>query len=81
MKEIQIYAVKVWGLKTGERYLKKLHVDYGSARTEADRQLKKPDISRVYIECASFSVNGSRVTTIFKKELDLEAYEKSNDEL
>jgi hypothetical protein len=37
MKEIQIYAVKVWSLKTGERYLKKLHADYGSARTEADR--------------------------------------------
>lgn len=80
MKEIQIYAVKVWGLKTGERYLKKLHADYGSARTEADRQLKKPDISRVYIECAAFNVNGSKVTTVFKKELDLETYEKSNDE-
>lgn len=73
MKEIQIYAIKVWSLKTGERYLKRLHTDYGSARTEADRQLKKPDITRVYIECAAFSVAGSRFTTVFKKELDLEA--------
>lgn len=72
MKEIQIYAVKVWGLKTGERYLKKLHADYGSARTEADRQLKKPGITRVYIECAAFNIDGSKVTTVFKKELDLE---------
>lgn len=80
MKEIQIYAVKVWGLKTGARYLKRLHADYGSARTEADRQLKKPDITRVYIECAAFSIDGSKFMTVFKKELDLEAYEKSNDE-
>ena len=60
MKEILIYAVKVDNL-----YLKKTWSDYGAARCEAERQVKKNPDSIVTIECADFNIDGSRMKEIW----------------